>query len=246
MALNAVFFDIGGTLERSWYTPEQRFQSISGLKQLLLSEGIELEICDADIFEKISKGYLKYRHFAIDTMVELATDRVWNEFILAGLKLDKEKISTVSEKLMYYLEENFYQREFRTEVPQVLGAIKNLGLRIGLISNICSRGLVPDNLRKYRIKDFFEPVILSSVFGRRKPDPVIFQHAANLVNLPVEDCAYVGDRIARDIVGARQAGFGLAVQIINDFDHGEDDTGAEPDAIIYQMTELLEILKQKI
>ena len=149
MAINAVFFDIGGTLERSWYTPEQRLQSIPGLKQILVSVGLDEEICDTDLFEKICSGYSLYRNFAIDTTIELPTDRVWNEFILVGLKLDKEKIVNISEKLMYYLEENFYQREFRAEVPQVLEKIKCLGLRIGLISNICSRKLVPDNLIKY-------------------------------------------------------------------------------------------------
>ena len=48
--------------------------------------------------------------------------------------------------------------------------------------------------------------------------------------------------IPRDIVGARKAGFHLAVQIINNFDHGEEDDGTQPDAVITHMTELLDLL----
>ncbi|HLO14480.1 MAG TPA: HAD-IA family hydrolase, partial [Anaerolineales bacterium] len=56
---------------------------------------------------------------------------------------------------------------------------------------------------------------------------------------------YVGDRVARDIEGARRAGFGLAIQIRHDFEHGENDEGSMPDAVINNMTELLDILRQQ-
>jgi HAD superfamily hydrolase (TIGR01509 family) len=86
-------------------------------------------------------------------------------------------------------------------------------------------------------------VVLSSVYGRRKPDPAIFHHAARLAGVPTSRCLYVGDRIARDVLGAQKAGFGLAVQIQHSYDHGEQDTGAVPDAIIQHMDELLDILR---
>ena len=117
-----------------------------------------------------------------------------------------------------------------------------MGLKIGLISNVNSRGQVPTNLKEYGIFDYFHPIVLSSEYGSRKPDPAIFYHAARLANVPTSQCVYVGDRIARDIVGARRAGFGMAIQIRHDFDHGEDDRGATPDAVIGNMTRLLEIL----
>jgi putative hydrolase of the HAD superfamily len=53
----------------------------------------------------------------------------------------------------------------------------------------------------------------------------------------------VGDRIARDILGARRAGYRLAIQICHDYNHGEPDDGATPDAVIHQLTELLDILR---
>src|SRR6185369_7030861 len=106
-------------------------------------------------------------------------------------------------------------------------------------------GQVPTNLKEYGIINYFHPIVLSSEYGRRKPDPCIFHYAARLIHAPTSRCAYVGDRIIRDIEGARRAGFGLAIQIHHDFDHGENDIGYTPDAVIENMTELPEILRAK-
>ncbi len=114
---------------------------------------------------------------------------------------------------MFFIETHYYQRAMRPEVPGVLEAIHKMGLKIGLISNVNSRGQVPANLEQYGIRHYFDPIVLSSEYGRRKPDPAIFHYAARLANVPTSDCVYIGDRIARDILGARRAGFRLAVQI---------------------------------
>jgi putative hydrolase of the HAD superfamily len=243
MTLRAVFFDMGGTIETFWHTAELRLQAIPDFQQRLLSAGIDLGFSDKELLEVISSGYGQYHKWSIDSMEELPPQRVWGEFILAGYTIDPQKMSAVAEDLMFTLESRFYQRELRPEVPSVLEAIRKQGYQIGLISNVCCRNLVPENLDRYGIRHYFDPIVLSSEYGRRKPDPAIFHYAARLANVPTSECLYIGDRIARDIVGARRAGFGLAVQIINDFDHGEEDDGAEPDAVITRMTELLDILK---
>lgn len=178
-------------------------------------------------------------------MQELTSCRVWSEYVFSKLEVDKERLSEISEELMFLVETRFYRRAMRPEMPEVLQAIKQMGLKIGLISNVNSRGQVPTNLKEYGIFDYFHPIVLSSEYGSRKPDPAIFYHAARLINTPTSQCAYVGDRIVRDIDGARRAGFGLAIQIRHDFEHGENDTGFTPDAVIDNMTELLEILREQ-
>ncbi len=159
--------------------------------------------------------------------------------------MDKEKIAEISEDLMFLIETRFYRRAMRPEMPEVLRAIQQMGMKIGIISNVNSLGQVPTNLKEYGIVDYFDPIVLSSEYGCRKPDPSIFHYAARLINAPTSQCVYVGDRIIRDIEGARRAGFGLAIQIRHNFEHGENDTGFTPDAVIEDMTELLYILKEK-
>lgn len=178
-------------------------------------------------------------------MEELSPQRVWSDYIFAGREMDRNTLADISENLMFLIETEFYVRAMRPEVPKVLQAIKEMGLKIGLISNVNSRGQAPVNLEKYGIIDYFHPIVLSSEYGYRKPDPAIFHHAARLANVPASQCLYVGDRVARDIDGARRAGFGRAVQIRHKFAHGENDEGASPDAIIDNLTELLDILKKE-
>lgn len=178
-------------------------------------------------------------------MEELPPRRVWSEYIFADREVDRKKLADISEDLMFLIETDFYVRAMRSEVPEVLRAIKEMGLKIGVISNVNSRGQVPVNLEKYGIIDYFHPIVLSSEYGYRKPDPAIFHHAARLASVPASQCLYVGDRVVRDIDGARRAGFGCAVQIRHNFAHGENDEGSSPDAVIDDLTELLAILKKE-
>jgi putative hydrolase of the HAD superfamily len=81
-----------------------------------------------------------------------------------------------------------------------------MGYKIGLISNVTSLGQVPLNLTQYAIKGYFNPIVLSIEYGRRKPDPAIFHYAARLANSPTSECVYIGDRVARDILGSKRTG----------------------------------------
>lgn len=246
MTIRAVFFDMGGTLETFWHTPELRLQATPDLRRKFLQAGIDLRLSDQELYEVISSGLERYHKWSLETLEELPVTRVWSEFILSGFPVEAEKLASSAEELMVFIEMRYFHREMRPEAPQVLDLIQKSGLKIGLISNVCSQSQVPLSLKHYGILNYFDPLVLSSRYGRRKPDPAIFHYAARLANVPTSECLYIGDRIARDVVGARKAGFRLAVQIINDFDHGEEDDGAEPDAVITRLTELLDILKTEL
>ncbi|HJS18556.1 MAG TPA: HAD family hydrolase [Anaerolineales bacterium] len=244
MNIQAVFFDMGGTIETFGYTRELRLGTTGVIQRRLFNAGIDLPLTTEGLYEVISSGLHKYKQWSIQNMEELPPQRVWAEYVLSGWMVDRNKLSDLAEDLMFLIETDFYHRAMRPEVPEVLQTIKEMGLEIGLISNVNSRGQVPVNLKKYGIIDYFHPIVLSSEYGYRKPDPAIFHHAARLANVPASRCVYVGDRIVRDIEGARRAGYPLAIQIQHDFAHGENDQGSTPDAVITNLTELLDILKK--
>jgi putative hydrolase of the HAD superfamily len=241
--LQAVIFDMGGTIETFGYTRELRLEATSIIKQRMLKVGIDLQLNNEQLLEVITRGLERYKRWSIQTMDELHPPRVWSEYVFGEMDVNIEKLAAIAEDLMFLVETRFYYRAMRPEIPAVLAAIKEMGLKIGLISNVCSRGQVPTNLKAYDIIHYFDPIVLSSEYGRRKPDPAIFHYAARLANVPASACLYVGDRIVRDIDGAKRAGFGMSVQIRHDFEHGENDEGATPDAVVDNMTELLDILK---
>ncbi len=246
MTVQAVFFDMGGTIETYGWTPESRKQETAGIRQCLADAGIYLGLTDEQLCELISAGLDTYHQLSVQTMDELTPECVFNEFIFKDYPEERQKLAAIAEDLMCYIETHYYQRTMRPEVPGVLEAIRKMGLKIGLISNVNSRSQVPANLVRYGIRHYFDPIVLSSEYGRRKPDPAIFHYAARLANVPASQCVYIGDRIVRDILGAKRAGFRLAVQIHHDYEHGEIDEGSTPDAVINDMTEFLEILRTEL
>ncbi len=242
--LQAVFFDMGGTIETFWYSRELRLQATPGLRQHLLSAGIDLPLQDDQLLDVVTAGLDRYHQWSLQSLEELPAHRVWREYVFADYPVDPLRLEASGEDLMLYIETRFYQRTMRPETPGVLESIRSMGIKIGLISNVCSRGQVPTCLDEYGLREYFDPVVLSSEYGRRKPDPSIFHFAARLADAPTSACAYVGDRVARDIKGAQAAGYRLAVQIRHNFHHGEEDNGAEPDATIDNLLELVDILRQ--
>jgi putative hydrolase of the HAD superfamily len=246
MTIRAVFFDMGGTIETFWYTRALRLEATPGLQKLLHEGEIDLRLSSERLFEVVSAGLGRYHRWRLQSFAELSPQQIWCDYILADYSVDRLKIAPIAENLMLYIETRYYQREMRPEVPGVLEAINQLGFKIGLISNVSSRGQVPQNLEQYGIRHYFDPIVLSSEYGWRKPDPSIFHYAARLANVPTGKCVYVGDRISRDISGARRAGFKYAIQIEHDFDHGEEDEGATPDLTIHNLDELVEFLAAEV
>lgn len=244
--IKAVIFDMGGTIETFSYTRELRLGAVPGFRARLAQAGLQINLDDSQLLDVITSGLKRYHEIRKQTLQELPTDQIWREYIFMDYLEDPHLLDEASEALMSYFENHFYRRAMRAEVPSVLEAIRQMGLKIGLISNISSKSLVPTQLREYGIIQYFDPIVLSSEYGRRKPDPAIFHHAARLANLPTSQCLYVGDRVARDIVGARRAGYGKAIQIEHDFEHGEDDRGAIPDKGIQRMTELVDYLRAEV
>ncbi|GIK43408.1 MAG: hypothetical protein BroJett011_72410 [Chloroflexota bacterium] len=243
MKIQAVFFDMGGTIETFNHTHELRLQATADLHKLLLEAGLDLNLEVEQLYTVVTEGLARYHRWRKESLVELPPARVWSEYILADYPVERAHLCELAESLSLFIETRYYQRSMRPEMPAVLEAIQKMGLKLGVISNCQSLGLVPGNLAQYGLKHYFDPIITSSSYGRRKPDPAIFHYAARLAGVPTSHCVYVGDMISRDISGARRAGFSLAIQIRHDA-KGDDQApeGVIPDIVVNDMRELVDIL----
>jgi len=242
--VQAVLFDMGGTIETFWRSDELRLAATPGFQEILSAAGIDLHLSTADLSRVINSGMDRYYKWCAQTQDELSPQRVWREYVFSDCSIDYDRLDSIAEKLMLYFETRFFHREVRPEMPTVLKSIRDMGLKIGLISNIISRGSVPFCLEEYGIKEYFDTIVLSSEYGRCKPDPAIFHYAARLANAPTSACVYVGDRTSRDVLGSKRAGYGLSVLIHHKQTQYQDESTnvAMPDAEIDQMTELIDIL----
>ena len=88
--------------------------------------------------------------------------------------------------------------------PEALRRLRDAGLRLGIVSN--SDGRVEQALAAAGLRQYFDVVIDSSIFGSEKPDPAIFQAALDALGVAPEEALYVGDLYDVDVVGARAAG----------------------------------------
>jgi beta-phosphoglucomutase-like phosphatase (HAD superfamily) len=140
--------------------------------------------------------------------------------------------------------------EKRSHVDSTLRTLIDAGWNLGVISNVISYAGVPRAMRYFGLETYFNPVILSSEFGFRKPDPSIFHHAATIAGVPASECWYVGDTVSRDVLGARRAGFrgvvlirGTIEQVAQKWLDRYEPAWFTPDAIIDDLAELPKVIE---
>ena len=94
------------------------------------------------------------------------------------------------------------------EGPAILQAVRKRGYKIGLISNT---GRSPGSairrlLDTYGIFKYFDATVFSNEVMRRKPDRIIFDRAAHMLEAQNEAVVHIGDNPEADFWGARNAG----------------------------------------
>jgi len=80
-------------------------------------------------------------------------------------------------------------------------------VKMAVLSNHPNHSMVKNLLKKYDLYQFFDAVVTSAKFLKRKPDPEIFLHTLKKMGLENEaaNCIICGDEYA-DIVGGYRAG----------------------------------------
>jgi putative hydrolase of the HAD superfamily len=141
-----------------------------------------------------------------------------------------------------------YVRDYPTIKAHVDGAIpviKKLSqkYKLGVVSN----GFTDVQYRKLEamgVRDLFACIVLSEEFGIRKPYPRIFQQAALLLHMQPQECLYVGDSYANDVIGAKTAG--MQACWLNRVGQKMPDEKIRPDFVITNFAELPVLLEQQV
>ena len=245
--IRAVLFDVGGTLHIARKDPQQELYFSEIVLEKLSAVGFPLPTNSASLRELLCRNGEEYKLWSETYRRELPNDQIWAEYYLKEFHIRREAIAPISEELSVLYDAVRVRNEPRPHMRETLTELKAMGMHLGIISNIISHTFVPRLLRDYSIAEDMECVILSSDVGVRKPDAAIFQVAADHIGIAMEEMAYVGDTLSRDVLGCRNAGAGLSIQISNpSMAHRDKDfikTDLKPDFLIQDLSEIPGIIQ---
>ena len=241
--IKAVIFDFIGTLtDLVGYSLED---SENKMFRSLIASGYNLD--RKAFFEAYEKTHHKYWNIRYGQLKEV-TNAVWVSEALNDLGYaltpEAEEIKTAVNAFF----ENYLKA--LTPRPQARKTLQRLSqeYQLGLITNYTYAPLIYAGLRKLKIDEFFNVVVVSDEAGWRKPSPKIFREALRRMQLKADQVLYVGDTPLEDIAGARQVGM-KTVFIPSQFNSLEAMRKApqpsQPDHVIEKLSDLFKILDEQ-
>ena len=208
--INAVTFDLWQTLILdNRELGQQRAQvRLDGARELLAEQGIHH---DPDhIREAYRACYRACRAVRNDNVDVSFREQVeiFVNLIEDGL-VGRLAEATVAEIERVYAESFFdYPPRFHEATQRTLESVREMGLRIGLISNT---GMTPGYtfrqfLQQHGLADYFQTMTFSDEVLLAKPSDEIFLMTMGALESSPASTIHVGDHVSNDVVGANRVG----------------------------------------
>ncbi|MGC3980224.1 MAG: phosphoglycolate phosphatase [Steroidobacteraceae bacterium] len=122
----------------------------------------------------------------------------------------------------------------------LLEQVRTQGMRWGVVTNKPA-WLTDPLLEQLGLHSQADCVVSGDTVSERKPHPLPLLHAAQLINVPPDQCLYVGDA-ERDIQSARAAGMASLVALWGYIAHTDQPHAWQADGMIEQPEHLREWL----
>jgi len=157
------------------------------------------------LFNNKRSSYFK---MSITTKKEFPTHTIFQE-VMDILKLKKGNIEMSKELANIYHsfeEEEWIPFKKTRETLKLLSGLKKI--KLAVLSNHPNHETIIKLLKKHDLIKYFDAIVTSAQFGKRKPDPDIFHYTLKKMGLTIPDsnsCLICGDEHA-DIAGGHKAG----------------------------------------
>lgn len=238
--IDAIFLDLGDTLRIMVKDEAHMRHAREEIVRLLGTTE------DPDAFYlKLDARYKEYRKWAFETLREAPEAELWTRWMAP--EFPPEKVAPLGIELSFQFRQSKGRRVVVDGGKEVIQELHRRGYVLGIISNLITSREIPDWMEADGFTPYFKSVVLSSTFGRRKPDPAIYLEAARRAEVEPARCVYVGDNLTRDVTGARAAGFGKVIIMISPAKLAEETVtdANRPDLTIADFWELLSIFPEK-
>lgn len=233
--IEAIFLDVGNTLRILQKEEPYRAVARARIVEMLGTS----QPADSFVAE-LDQRYKVYRKWAFAELTEASEQEIWTRWLAP--EFPRALVEPLAHELTYQFRQSMGRRVTIENGKQVVVELFNRGYVMGIISNVITTEEVPDWLRDEGFHQYFKSIVLSSLFGRRKPHPSLYIEAANRAGVAPENCVYVGDNFSRDVEGTRAAGFGMVI-IMPDPSEKDDPVPDQyqPDLVIHSLAELLDV-----
>jgi REG-2-like HAD superfamily hydrolase len=232
MVVRAVLFDVGETLVHPAPSFPELFSRV--LSDNGHPRGPDLVVkASRSVFERFSEAA---RDNDLWTTSREASARFWKNVYVRMLdELAVESPNGLADTLYEAFTDRRNYAMF-DDVAPTLDALDADGLAIGIVSNF--EAWLDELLVDLGIRERFRAVVISGIEGIEKPDPRIFTLGLELLGLPANEVAYVGDNPEFDVTPP--AALGMTPILVDRHDRFRDT-----DAIrITDLRELPEVIRE--
>jgi putative hydrolase of the HAD superfamily len=198
----AILFDLYGTLI-DIETDESMEEIYRGIAHYLTYHGVYLHRWE--VRERYYRIMKQQKEVRAEAYPEIDVEAIWNEFLVQeGIKSTtlRGQLAKVLAHLYRGISRNRLQ--LYPDVKRVLNELR-ARYRLALISDAQSCFALPE-IRAVGLDGYFEPIVISSHYGYRKPDPRLFRKTLDSMELEPGEVIWVGNDMFRDIYGSRLLG----------------------------------------
>jgi putative hydrolase of the HAD superfamily len=233
-AIDTVLFDLDDTLHDD--TAAYRAAARTVAAGVARERGVEAQAL-ADAYERAATAF-----WSALTAEQLATaigderERMWHE-ALRAVDLDDRALAVRCAD--GYVRARAEVLELSPGALDVLVALRERGCKLGLVTNGYA-ATHHEKIDRLGLRERMDAFFIADEVGMIKPDPALYRHACRVLGSEPARTAMVGDRYARDVLGAHEVGlFTVLVDV-----HGIPlpAAGPRPDAVVASVADVIRVL----
>jgi len=203
--VTTVLFDLVDTLvEETEESASLRYQTqVKAIYESLGNDGI---VVDWHLFEK---EYMEARRRQLAASEETLREydmaqRVTNVLSLFSISVSPTS-ACVPKALDIYMDLWINTLTVKETTTASLAELAK-NYRLGLVTNFAHIPGANRTIDRFRLRPYFQTILISGEFGWKKPSPRIFEAALHNLSSKPEETVFVGDNCKDDITGAKQMG----------------------------------------
>lgn len=234
--IDTIFVDLGDTFRVIRKDEAYQREAKEAITRLLGVDGDPVQFYK----DVIEPRYDKYREWALTFYCEAPVKELWTRWL--AYDFPRERVEAAAAEMTCAYRKTKGERVVTDGGIETVKELYKRGYTLGIVSDLVGTEEVDEWLDRDQLRPYFKTVQQSSVCLIRKPHPAIYYYAlAECGSDPARTC-YVGDNLARDIVGAKAAGLGMTIGVQYPGKKPQEVTEEnKPDRFISHFAQLLDI-----